>query len=70
MMTRNDFELLAKCFKESRPGEHWDIYKHVQWDLDVCVVARLLLAQNSRFLKWKFFEACGGLFNPEVEKDQ
>ena len=62
-MTRKDYIALARAFNGERPGEHWDVNKCVQWDLDVKAVARVLACDNWRFDEARFLAACGGLFN-------
>jgi hypothetical protein len=62
-MTDKHFKVLAAALHEERPGEHWDLNKHVQWDLDVKAIARVCSQFNPSFDYNRFIEACGGLFN-------
>lgn len=62
MMTRNDYELLAKALKESKPADFsskfWDV-RHGQWETDVRAIALVLSNQNARFNFNTFYTACG-----------
>lgn len=62
-MTRHHFRKLADNLKSTRPGEHWDANKRLQWSMDVKAVANVCFLSNDRFDSDKFFEACGGLFD-------
>lgn len=61
-MTKKDYIAFAAAFKETRPGEHWNTNKRVQWDLDVRASARVFAANNPRFDGARYIAACGGLF--------
>lgn len=59
MMTRNDFELLARSLAETQPAEPGQ--DGGQWYRDCNAIASLCAAQNSRFDRHRFLAACGAM---------
>jgi hypothetical protein len=59
-MTRKDFELIARAMAETRPpaGSPFTAELREQWEKDILALARMCEAQNPRFNRQKFREAC------------
>lgn len=53
---------LARALQSTRPGEHWDANKRLQWNMDVKVIAAMLYRFHSPSRE-NFIAACGGLHN-------
>lgn len=58
-MTKKDYVKFASALRGEKPGMHWDANKHVQWDLDVRAVTRVLRDDNPNFDEARFLAACG-----------
>lgn len=58
-MTRQDYEVIAKAFADTRPRDTQFARKD-QWNACVAEMVVLLAKDNPRFDPNKFVEACGG----------
>ncbi len=57
-MTRKDYVKLAEALYREKPGSNWNPNKLVQWELDRKAIAAVLQADNPRFNRSKFNQAC------------
>jgi hypothetical protein len=48
-MTKQHCIALADALRETRPAEHWDANKRLQWQMDVDAIASVCARANSRF---------------------
>lgn len=67
IMTRKDYQIIARAFKANKPAENW-ANKHIQWSGDVIAIAHELARENERFDFAKFYSACGVDCGPEKEE--
>lgn len=60
-MTRNDFELIARALKDTKPQQPCTEInvRTQQWETDIKAIAQMLSNQNARFNFNTFYEACG-----------
>lgn len=57
MMTKNDFETIARALRRSKPDIR-DFTIRDQWNKDVRTISAACKFLNPRFDSEKFFEAC------------
>ena len=61
-MTRKDYRALAAGFASTEPPPAAEWHRH-QWETDIQGIARVLAADNPRFDRERFIDACeqGGI---------
>ena len=58
-MTRKDYRRIADAMLASKPAPYWDANKHAQYKVSVSRLCDALQADNPRFDRQKFMQACG-----------
>ena len=63
-MSKKHFIALADALRQTRPADHWDANKRVQWEMDVRVIADVLNQSNPRFNYSRWMDYVNGLCGP------
>lgn len=58
-MTKVHFAAIARSFLASKPSKGANRLRHLQWQIDVSVMADTVGQFNDRFDRAKFLAACG-----------